>query len=105
MKRILCIMLLFALAVALGACRADLKDDRPHLTGKVLEVFDGGCLLEITEQDSPYMAVGGEVVVHTNVEGCPAYAVGDLLTVFFDGSMATSYPPQIFKVYAVEKVT
>ena len=76
----------------------------PYFSGKVLEKYETSCLLEITDNGNQSFASGDVVVVNTDVENCPEYTEGDLLTITFDGSIAESYPPQIHKVSMITKV-
>ena len=100
MKR--CFALLLSLCLlALVGC--GLKDDSVIFTGKVLGKFDSGCLLEVTNSEGETFAVGEQVVVHINIEDCPEYAAGDHLTVSFDGTVAVSYPPQIYSVHSIKQ--
>lgn len=101
MKKIVAFALLAACILTLGGCRTneekqDILD--PYFTGKVLEKYDGSCLMEVTDVGSGCLAVGQQVVVHMNIENCPSYAIGDSLTICFDGKMTCSLPPQIVGV-------
>jgi len=80
------------------------SDNSPYFIGQVVEVYEAGCLMEVTDGGTSYLRSGDPVVVNTNVEGCPEYAVGDLLKVVFDGAVAESYPMQIHGVLAVSSV-
>lgn len=75
----------------------------PYFTGKVLEKYDGSCLMEVTGAGSGLMVEGQEVVVHMNIPDCPDYAVGDFLTIQFDGKMTCSLPPQIVGVAILDQ--
>jgi hypothetical protein len=74
----------------------------PYFVGKVLEKYEKGCLLEITDQGNRFMDTGTVVTVNTDLDGCPEYSVGDYLRVEFDGTVAETYPPQIIKVIAID---
>lgn len=78
--------------------KTEVKIVEPYFTGKVIEQYDGSCLMEVTDVGSGCLAVGQQVVVHMNIPDCPDYAVGELLTVAFDGKMTCSLPPQIVGV-------
>ena len=74
----------------------------PYFVGKVLEKYEKGCLLEITDQGNQFMETGTMVTVNTDLDGCPEYSAGDYLRVEFDGTVAETYPLQIFKVIAID---
>ena len=73
----------------------------PYFTGEVLEKYDFSCLVEVTDEGNCYLGFGNPVVVHTTLDDCPAYEVGDFLTVSFDGTVAQSFPPQVCRVYKI----
>lgn len=74
----------------------------PYFTGKVLEKFDGSCLMEVTDAGNGVLSAGQQVVVHINAAECPDFATGDSLTVSFDGKMTCSLPPQIVGVAIIK---
>lgn len=74
----------------------------PYFVGKVLEKYEKGCLLEITDKGNQLMETGTMVTVNTHLDGCPEYSAGDYLRVEFDGTVAETYPLQIFKVIAID---
>lgn len=75
----------------------------PYFTGKVIEITDNGCLMEVTDMGNTGFAVGEKLIVNTAISGCPEYSVGDHLTISFDGRVALSYPGQILNVFLVSK--
>lgn len=77
--------------------------EKAYFYGRVLEIYDGSCLLTVTDTGNQQFGLDNKVVVHTNIEDCPEIAVGDYLRVVFDGRVAESYPPQIFSPTAIEK--
>ena len=77
---------------------------QPFFSGKVLEVYEGRALIEVTNGGNQEIPVGEKYVVNTNIEGCPEYEVGDYLRVIFDGKVALSYPGQILSVYEIQKI-
>ena len=114
MRKILSILLVAVCLLALGGCKGqvaqtpetDPSDTKtpaltapsPYFTGKVLEKFDGSFLAEVTDVGDGNLAVGQQVVVHINTPDCPEFAVGDSLTISFDGKMTCSLPPQVVGV-------
>lgn len=106
MKKAMAWLAAWLCLVMLGGCQPpeegqDILD--PHFTGKVVALYETSCLLEVTDSGNQSFAVGDEVSVNTDIADCPTYAEGDYLTVTFDGSMAMSYPPYIFRVYRITK--
>ena len=67
----------------------------PYFIGKVVEVYDGSCLLEVTDKGNWTYYIGYPVQVYTDFENCPEYSVGDYLMIIWDGLADDSYPPQI----------
>ena len=106
MKRFLSLILILSCICVLVACNSnDGGSDilNPYFTGKVIEMYDKGCLLEVTDIGNDHFAIGDKVQVNTNIANCPEYNVGDFLRISFDGKVAESYPPQITKVFIVSK--
>ena len=106
MKRITAVLLTMLCVLAFAACISgdgskDTDTAQPCFTGKVLEKYEKSCLLEVTDKGDQSLAVGDIVTVNTDIENCPEYAVGDHLTITFDGMLAESYPMQIHRVYSV----
>lgn len=103
---ILCLVCLFSVA----ACQADIDTGdegydilNPHFTGRVIEAYEKGCLMEVTDAGNAQLTVGEKAHVNTDIPNCPAYGAGDYLTISFDGVVAESYPLQIFNVFIVSK--
>ncbi len=113
MKKLIALVLVFIGLFALVACQNNSNEGNkgnegndilnPYFTGKVVEVYDGGCLLEVTDKGNWNFSIGYEVQVHTDIENCPEYSVDDYLRISFDGVVAESYPPQIHGVTIVSK--
>ena len=106
MKKILSVFLSILCLFVFTACGC--KEEgrgilEPYFTGKVVEVYEKSCLVEVTDIGNGNFFVGEKVVVHTDNENCPEYDLGDSLTISFDGKVALSYPPQIFNVSIVHK--
>ena len=72
--------------------------------GEVIEKYEDSCLVEITENLHSSLRVSDLVVVKTNISNCPKYEIGDYLKIEFDGTIAESYPPQIFNTLHIEKL-
>lgn len=104
MKRLF--MLALLLLLTLSACKSPISqppENTPYFTGKVIEKYADSCLLEVTDTGNGHLAVGQQVVVATGISDCPPFSIGDYLTIYFDGKIAQSFPPQIFNVLAIQK--
>ena len=106
MKR-LC-ALIFAVICILSMASCATKNEatglhNPYFTGKVIERYETSCLLEVTDTGNGNFFVGERLIVTTNIKNCPAYEVGDHLTVVFDGKVALSYPGQVLNVFQILK--
>ena len=113
MKRFILTILILSFLCMLVACNSNAKDVskddgrdilNPYFTGKVIEIYEKGCLLEVTDIGNGHFTIGDKVQVNTNISTCPEYYVGDFLRISFDGKIAESYPPQINKVFIVSKM-
>ena len=106
MKKIAIWLLCLFCFFSLGACAQKEEGQEtvnPYFTGKVLEIYENSCLVEVTDTGNGNFFVGEKVVVHTAGVDTPDYAVDDCLTISFDGKVALSYPPQIFSVTIISK--
>ena len=114
MKRAFILILALLCALSLVACSKDKGDgvendvgDEPltdyYFTGRVLEIYETRCLLEVTDTGNGNFTVGDTIIVNTSIENCPKYDIGDSLTVVFDGKVALSYPAQVLAVYRIIK--
>lgn len=107
MKKILFVCVALVCLLALCACQkqtpTELDTENPYFTGKVIEIEERGCLMEITNTGNGNFYVGERIIVNTNVDGAPKYAIGDHLRISFDGRVALSYPGQVLNVYSVVK--
>lgn len=106
MKKLLLICTVLACLAMLVACNqspTELDTENPYFTGKVIEIEERGCLMEVTNTGNGNFYVGERIIVNTNVKGCPKYAVGDHLRISFDGKVALSLPGQVLNVYSVVK--
>ena len=106
MRKLLLILLAVVCLLTLWGCKAQEEEQpdaetpkaelsEPYFTGKVLEKYENSFLAEVIAADSEGLAVGQQVVVNVNTLDCPKFAVGDLLTVAYDGKMTCSLPPQV----------
>ena len=115
MKRAFILILALLCALSLIACSKDRggKGDTNgagdealgdyYFSGKVIEIYETRCLLEVTDTGNGNFTVGDSIVVNTSIENCPKYDIGDTLTVVFDGKVALSYPAQVLSVYRIIK--
>lgn len=107
MKKLISILLVLVCLVAICACQQKanepLDTENPYFTGKVIKIEERGCLMEVTNTGNGNFYVGEQIIVNTNIEGCPNYKVGDHLRISFDGKVALSLPGQVLNVYSVVK--
>ena len=106
MKKCLCVLLCLLCVFALASCvdaREEEESNHTYVIGRVIEVYEGRCCLEITDGADLGFGEGELVIVNTSIDRCPDYEVGDFLKVEFDGTVALSYPPQILSVLAIRK--
>ena len=106
MKKLLLICAVLACLSVLVACNqspTELDTTNPYFTGKVIEIEERGCLMEVTHTGNGNFYVGEKIIVNTNIKGCPKYVVGDHLRISFDGKVALSLPGQVLNVYSVVK--
>lgn len=79
-----------------------LISNEPSITGVVREVHDTYILIYIETEGYP---TGADCSVSLDVENKDGLyspiSVGDVVTVYFDGSIAESYPLRINTVYAI----
>lgn len=111
MKILIPILLVSVCLIAVCACQKNaaeqpelqesLDTDNPYFTGKVIDIVDKGCLMEVTDPGNGTFPIGEKIIVNTNIKGCPEYAVGDHLRISFDGKVALSYPGQVLNVFSV----
>ena len=104
-KRMLVLLaaLLMLLTCGCGRSLNSVIKREPHFSGTVLEVRENAVLVEADEGEDIRRS-GDLAWVSLDAEypdGISAYAVGDRVTVYYDGCAAESYPLQIPKVYAV----
>ena len=126
MKKVTALALLLGCLIAFGACdevvaentdestnestnaqtnvNAESEITTPYFCGKVLEIYEDQCLMEITDGGNHRLVVGDRLLVNYHVEGAPEISVGDHLRVVFDGKIALSYPGQILNVFEIRKI-
>lgn len=113
MKRCLALLISLICILSLVACNGqDTHIDDPsqnnakpaYFVGKVTEIYEAGCLLEVTDEGNyGRLAVGTAIQVSTSIENCPDYNVGDYLRIEFDGTVAETYPLQVLHVLGIDK--
>ncbi len=107
MKTLISILLASACILAICACQKKpdepLDTENPYFTGRVIEMEERGCLMEVTNTGNGNFSVGEKIIVNTNIAGCPKFDVGDHLRISFDGKVALSYPGQVLNVFSVVK--
>ena len=105
MKRITAIIMSLICLIVFIGCRRDLNyiiSNKPSVLGTVEEITDRAIL--ITCKDLEGYSQDVQCWVSLDVEysdGLTEYSVGDTVDVFYDGTIAESYPLQINKVYAI----
>lgn len=109
MKKLLTILLCIVSLVAFMGCnlgdRVNIDENTPYFTGKVIEIEQDRCLLQITNEGNQYLAKDTTVYVNTSIKDCPDFEVGDYLTVTFSGAVGLSLPPIVFSVLKIQKTT
>lgn len=105
MKKIISIIMAIICALILAGCRRDLNyiiSNKPSVLGTVEEITDSAIL--ITCKDLEGYAQDTQCWVSLDVEyedGLSEYSVGDIVDVFYDGTINETYPLQINTVYAI----
>lgn len=102
MKRCVALLLLLC-TVLLTSCSGGAEPqpdvlNQPHFRGRVVEVYDTGYLLQVTDAGDGSVALESSVMVETDAG---RYAVGDYLQIIFDGTVTKRYPPQILGISAL----
>ena len=93
------LLLILACVVMLCACQKSMNqiiNNEPSITGTVVEVYKNSVLMEDENSDSYSVSLNAE-----NSDSYTDIVKGDEIVVYFDGSIAESYPMQINKVYAI----
>ena len=104
MTAVLCSLVMILLALVGCAPRSMnyIIANEPSITGVVQEVHDTYILIYVETEGYP---TGADCSVSLDVENKDGLyspiSVGDMVTVYFDGNIAESYPLQINTVYAI----
>ena len=107
MRKLLLLLFIPICFITLVACQANNginNSDNPYFTGKVTEIYNESCLVEVTNTGNGNFEIGNTVQIHTRISNCPSFDAGDYLIITFDGKVAYSYPPQIPNVLSISKV-
>lgn len=84
----------------------DIIENEPSITGIVTEVYDKYIQIYIKNEAYPYGADCSVSLNVVNPDGIYSpINVGDEVVVYYDGSIAESYPMQINTVYAITLLT
>ena len=111
MKKCLALLLTLVCLVTLVACNGQDTniDDQSqnnakpaYFVGKVTEIYDKACLVEVTNGGNYGMEIGTTVEVTTDIENCPELTIGKFLIVEFDGTVAETYPLKVLHVLSIE---
>lgn len=107
MKKTVSLILCICLCAAAAGCGNQMNMNtvlkEPNFAGIVEEVYDGTILVAVNEDEDEYKS-SDLISVSLDVElkdGLSEYEVGDEVRVYYDGTIAESYPAQIMKVYAI----
>ena len=109
MKRTVAVLLML-LCLLMGCERSMTMNsvlDEPHFCALVQEVRENS-LLVLVNEDEEARGSSDLIVVSLDVQlkdGLSEYEVGDEVCVYYDGSIAESYPAQVDRVYAITIVT
>ena len=104
MKKLL-LLLLVICAFVMSGCRRDLNyiiSNKPSVLGTIEEITDSAILITCHDLQGYEQDVQCWVSLDVEYEdGLSEYSVGDIVDVFYDGTIAESYPLQINTVYAI----
>lgn len=101
------ILYLLLLSILLAGCAKTLNMntvvDKPNFSGIVDEVYVQSILVRVNKdedaiQSSDLMSVSLDVELKDSMTH---FEIGDEVRVYYDGTIAESYPAQINKVYAI----
>lgn len=103
MKKLIAFTMLLLCVFGLGGCNNRSMNyiiaNEPNISGFVTDTNDNAILIENEN---------GEYWVSLNVENKDSmthFTIGDEVTVYFDGTIAETYPMQINAVYAITLIT
>ena len=105
MKKWTSFILILIIALNLAGCsnrnvNRNLQN-KPDITGTVLEVQDNSILLEINKEGDPDGTRGKVSLNEKNRDNYAEVSVGDEVVVYYDGKIAESDPLQINTVYGI----
>ncbi|MDL2238009.1 YobA family protein [Christensenellaceae bacterium OttesenSCG-928-K19] len=107
MRKLLCAILCVLSVMGMVGCSKQLNMNtvlnEPNFVGIVTEVNEKSILVKVNEDEDAYKS-SDLINVSLEVEikdGLSEYDVGDEVRVYYDGSIAESYPAQVSKVYAI----
>ena len=97
----------FISLLLLSGCTVPMNMDsvvkEPHFAGVVVEVYDNSILVSVNEGEEARKS-SDLINVSLNVElkdSMTEFISGDEVIVYYDGTIAESYPAQLLKVYAI----
>lgn len=85
----------------------DVFQHKPKFSGTVVEINDNTSILVKVNENEPIIKSSDKILVSLDVKMTDASAIGrdfdigDEISVYYDGSIAESYPAQINEVYAI----
>jgi hypothetical protein len=116
MKKMMVLFITIAVVLSLAGCNTNRLDDASKLSttpstqnayfiGKIIEVYEGGYLLTVTNTGNHYFAIGEKVAVDIDNENWSEFSVGNYIRVEFDKGRPTGNPPLIESkyVYSIEQ--
>ena len=99
MKKLLALLLTLACALLFTCCSNrsmnDIIANEPNVTGIVTDTNEDAILIE-NENGAYWVSLNVE-----NKDSMTHFDIGDEVVVYYDGSVAESYPMQISRVYAI----
>ncbi|MBQ8786640.1 MAG: hypothetical protein IJZ61_03285 [Oscillospiraceae bacterium] len=105
MKKFILILLSVLCIIVMAGCRRDLNyiiSNKPSVLGTVEEITDSAMLITCHDLQGYEQDVQCWVSLDIQYEdGKSEYSVGDTVDIFYDGTIAESYPLQINTVYAI----
>ncbi len=105
MKRVTAIIMSVICLILFASCRRDLNyiiSNKPSVLGTIEEITDSAILITCHDLQGYEQDVQCWVSLDVEYEdGLSEYSIGDIVDVFYDGTIAESYPLQINIVYAI----
>ena len=110
MKKMMVLFITIAVVLSLAGCNTNRLDDASKLSttpstqkayfiGKIIEVYEGGYLLTVTNTGNHYFAIGEKVAVDIDNENWSEFSVDNYIRVEFDKGRPTGNPPLIEDKY------